>query len=229
MAPILTPAVTAPLVYHVPEGAQPPAYLNEPGFRLATKIPAEGPDGAPGRLVSPLRDPGSLEVLPAGSGQAWFPIDGNVKMGIFQSLEKPAVLPAQLARAAQRSGHLVTLGDGQQWLIPVARLAMGGCGLPKRRKLNPDGSVVWQVEAQFAALSEHANRCWDYRSGLPVMITDEDLDRFAGEALSVNYRIGTREAIALGLLTDQAHAAIVDALLDVQTIDQIVQAHEKKG
>lgn len=228
MAPILTPAVTAPLVYHIPEGAQPPAYLNEPGFRLAMKPQAEGPDGAPGRLVSPLRDAGSLEVLPPGSGQQWFPIDGSVKVGILQSLEKPALQPAQLARAAQRSGHLVTLGDGQQWLIPVARLAMGGSGLPRRRKLNPDGSIVWQVDAAYRELSDFACKLWDIRRGQQEDVTQAELDQMAAAALTVNYRIGLREAVALGLFSDAGLAGIVNALLDWPEVVRLAEASEKK-
>lgn len=225
MAPILTAALTAPLVYFLTGSARMPEYCNEVGFRIATKSPATGPDGSTGTLASPLTDAGSLEVV---EGQRWFPMAGGIQLGVFQSPEV-RVRPEQLARSQQRPGHLVRLGDGQEWLIPVARLASGGPGLPRRRAIRADGSIGWEVDEAHRELSDFANVAWDFRNGVVCDVTEEDLDRFAAQALAVNYRIGLHEAVALGLFTDVSLRGIVDALLDWPEVLRVIEQATKKA
>ena len=225
MAPILRPATPAPLVYFLPAGIQIPEYCREAGFRPATKSPVAFHTGEIGTLTSPLSDAASLEVA---DGMHWFPIAGKLLLGVFQSPENP-VRPDQLARAEQRPGHLVRLGDGQEWLIPVARLASGGPGLPRRRAIRADGSIGWEVDAAYRELSDFANIAWDARNGAACDVTEDDLDRFAALALGVNYRIGLTEAVALGLFTDISLRGIVDALLDWPEVLRIIEQAEKKA
>jgi hypothetical protein len=130
------------------------------------------------------------------------------------------------------SGHLVTLGDGQRWRVPIARaidaeaeLLTYGNVLPRAVDVDDDGE--WTpagTVARYAPLWEIATSYWHAR------VHAEELDEgikfdFAGErdaalaALAANYRIGKAEVGLLGLFNDQAILQILDALIDMPTFE----------
>ena len=234
---------TATLLYFLTCGAEAPAYaLNEQG-RLTTKEPVTGPDGLIGQLATPCAGIQSLEYMP--TYQRWVNLKcetGNVKseqqeaqvsslksqvwLGVALN-EKPS--PGDLLRAEIRTGHQVKLGDGQFWEIPVARLALGGSGLPRRRVLREDGTAAWEVESAYTDLSAAAERVWQHMQGQSVNLKDVDVDDLCGAALAVNYRLGRPEALALGLLTDSAITALLEALVDMPTVRAILEAQKKSS
>lgn len=219
MIPTVQTLEPAPLLYFAAAGAEVPTYLEKP-FR---KFPSDGPNGLTGTLLSAC--PGSLEYLPAV--QTWVPMAGNGLFLGFQRSELHRLKPATFARSSQIAGHMATLGDGNAWLIPAARLAAGGTNLPRRRAFAPNGSVVWDIEAAFRGLSDFAGLAWDANRGKDVELSQEEMDRYCGEALSVNYRLHWPEAVALGLFTAEGQRAIVSALIDWPTIEAIMTDQKK--
>lgn len=213
-----------PLLYFLTGEAKPPAYAIDHLGRIARKEPASGPGERTGALAAPCA--GSAEYFP--EAQRWARISGDDEAGVWLGVETGARLnPADLARETQRPGHRVTLGDGQEWEIPVARLAAGGCGLPRRRVLREDGSRGWEVEAAYRELSEFGDRVWRILNGEAVQISDDEAEQMFGAALSVNYRLHAPEAVALGLVTDTALRAVLRALVDWPTIERILAAPKK--
>lgn len=209
-----------PLVWFVESGAASPSYLWKPH---AVKVPAIGPGGRMGQLESVL--PGTLEFLEAG--QTWTALPGQpgVWLGVIDGAR---IDPAHLARPTQRPGHWVKLGDGSEWLVPVARLRDGGCALPRRRALTPDGSIGWNVEAEFRGLTDFAGRVWDAHMGQAYSGTEAEIDAMCAAALGVNYALGLMECIVLGLFTDSSQRLIAEALIDWPTVEAILEELKKK-
>lgn len=212
------------IVYFLTGGAKPPAYALDHLGRIARKERALGPNGGTGALVAPCA--GSAEYLP--DRQRWLRIGGTDDAAVWLGvdLQEPPK-PDDLARTHMRQGHQVKLADGNMWEIPVARLALGGIGLPKRRVLNEDGTRGWQVETAYKDLSDLALRVWAMLNGQGGSLSDEELDHICGEALSVNYRIHEQEALALGLLNDDAMRGILRALVDYPTIERLLESEKK--
>lgn len=216
-----------PLLYFVTGTAQVPAYARDGAAPLLTRTPVDGPvPGVLGTLHAPCAGPAHIEYAP--ERQRWIRLEATPAGECWLGVETGAdILPGSLARPQQRTGHPVTLGNGTVWEIPPARLALGGSGLPRRRVLGDDGSPVWAVEPAYQRLSAAAERLWNARQGLPEAITDVQLDEIVGDALSINYRLHSREAIALGLLTDNAVRGVVDALLDWPVVVQVLSDQKK--
>lgn len=219
---------TVPLLYFTTGGADVPPYAYGPDRQITRKTPADGPEGLLGELFTPCRMLCDLAYLPAA--QHWQELPAaNGKGRFFIGVSTTVNLaPADVARDEQRQGHPVTLGDGQSWHIPTARLCLGGTHLPKRRVIRADGSRAWEVEAEYRDLCDFCDRAWLWRQGDGPAITYDELDEVCGRALAINYRLGMREAVLLGLFTDAGMLAILDALLDVPTLQSIVTAEHKK-
>lgn len=223
----------APLHYFLVGEAQAP---EQAGTQLRKNpVPMRGPaDGQLGILCTPCAGFAPCEYRP--EEQTWREISGKGKeesgkggaiwLGVAKDLA-PHDLPALFARAEQRPGHLVRLGDGRDWQITPARLALGGSGLPRRRVLQDDGARGWAVEEAYRHLAEQGERIWQQLNGQPSGLTDADVDAICGAALAVNYRLGTIEALALGLLTDAGITKLLEALVDMPTVHQILEAQKK--
>jgi hypothetical protein len=210
----------AGILYFLEGGAKEPAYAAGGGSR---KSNTDGPDERRGTLFTPQA--GLFDLAYDADNQRWVKIADGTWLGIDK---RGRVRPEQLARAEMRPGHKVLLGNSA-WEIPVARLAIGGCGLPRRRVLNQDGTKAWEVEEQYRDVCVFADRAWAYHSGHGVIMGEEEIDTAAALALGINYRIGELEAIALGLFTDVGLRNIVWALIDGPTIDATLAAQKKSN
>lgn len=220
----------APLLYWLPSGHPVPAHLVDPGFSPPRKALASEPEdpgntGArvQGALVTPCRGPFDLNVEP--DFQTWHKRPSGCWIGVDR---RAKLDPAVFARDTQRTGHMVKLG-GASWLIPCARLAGGGLGLPKRRAFGPDGAATWEVEAAYKGLSDAAEQWWQIFmcGGSDAGLTDALVDGWCGAALSVNYRLGADDAIALGLFDDATQARVMAALIDLPTINSFLASQKK--
>lgn len=144
--------------------------------------------------------------------------------------------PEQLVRSRIIPGHAVRLGDGREWIIPVARNAGGVCTLPIRmaRERNPqDGQMRWvtrSVHDRHAALWGMAQRVWDTASGEGQMSMEEAAE-MACRALAENYRICPALIEAMELFTTETYREVLYTLIDIQTIRrsrEIIEGAEAK-
>lgn len=212
------------VLYFLTGDAQVPGYVNDSIGRLARKAQAVGPGERTGALVSPTA--GSAEYLPYR--QRWIKLSGTDEAGVWlgvDTLTPPK--PQDLARGTVQPGHMVTMGDGNAWEIPVARLATGVSGLPRRRVITDDGTRAWQVLDAYQALSDFAGKVWELVNGRLPGLPDDEVDRMCGAAMAVNYRMGDAEAIQMGLFTDESVRATMRALVDWPTIKEIIEAEKK--
>lgn len=146
--------------------------------------------------------------------------------------------PDCLARPQQIGGHLVTLGDGREWLAPVARLASGVPNLPRRARIGPEGAwVLGDVIDRYAALWGRTERIFDaymsqVRTGSSGLSIAEAMP-VAIEALALNYRLNAGLCDVLGLFDSSNWLSVVEALIDVPTFVRLMremqEAESKKN
>jgi len=165
---------------------------------------------------------------PAGPGLKVAPGDPGPWVGFYS--ECPP-MPDDLARERMLEGHRVTLGDENDWLIPIAR----GCqndeselvfyqALPTRVGVDDEGNWIADgVLPKYAVLWQIAGAYWDAivgsLSGDDLQAADlefdfEDANDKALTALAANYRIGKVEVAMLGLFDNQMISQVLLALID---------------
>ncbi len=215
------------------------AFDRKPAARQVTA----GPDRLAGWICA---DEGSVPIAQTGyyaDRQTWRKIPGREAwIGRYQDVP---IAPEDLARPEQLGGHLVTLADGREWLVPVARGAADEAGqlvwynpLPHTSKLDDAGRWVrGDVVDRYRPLWELAVE-WDNALASALAQTDDDAqddDRVsliiefenvhpaAVRALAFNYRIGDCEADALGLLTEKLAAEVLGATVDLPTRLEIIK------
>ncbi len=203
-----------------------------------------GPDGNPGVVVA---DPESVpDIGYYADRQTWRKIPGSRNWLGYLTHNRPT--PADLQRDQVLDGHWITLADGNEWLVPIARGSVeetfetpGGAkdtrlawcrNLPEATSIDDDEGhwIRDGVLARYRPLWDTATRWWDARSGAKIPDAEEgkptrvtfDFDGTndgALLALQANYRVSKIEAAALGLFDDQCVVEILDALIDWPTIE----------
>jgi hypothetical protein len=202
-----------------------------------------GPDGARGTIISTktvadesgfgyYADRQTWQKIPPGSPGH----DAGVWMGFHHGAK---LSPADLARRQQLSGHWVELADCNQWLCPIARrvrdaeeqmtwynalpqtLALTAAGEWSAEQVLPRFAPLWQVALDWFDAISGADTTGDQA----IVVFRNTIDA-AALALSANYRIERAEAAALGLLTYENAKTILNALIDLPTIDAWIK---KKG
>jgi len=239
-------------LYFLPECADPPELgdLRKLGLGYAfEKTPAatikgngSGPGGLSGMVIGASND---LEYVPAR--QTWRRVpsvecrvssateaDGNAIENRKSPIANPPWVgmwndnppaPEELIRRDVLVGHSVRLGDGREWIAPVARgWADGGGwfnGLPHRFDLDDAGQWTRRsIVAAYAELWEIATWFWDAfvgsnaEAGTTVMLNNAKVNDGAIAALAANYRIGRLEAAMAGLLEDRSAVEVLKALID---------------
>lgn len=185
-----------------------------------------GPDGASGVIVA---RPAVERVGYYPDTQVWKQC-GDRPVWIGWSKDHPPT-PEHLERRDMMRGHLVTLADGNQWRIPVARAwsAEDGQGsvyiaLPRYRELVDGEWTQGDVVPQFMALYAAASKWWTVWMQIceqldgKVELTFADETDYAVLALRANYYIDRFEVAALKLLVDSSVLEILNALIDWPTI-----------
>ena len=142
--------------------------------------------------------------------------------------------PADLQREPLLDGHLVKLGDGNEWLVPVARL------LPEALVHSPeDGWSTCRLEA-YAWLWDIAETFWEEfaasvqesttpADGERVAVKLSDASDMAARVLGANYRVGLPEISGLGLFRTDTPVDILLALCDWPTLRKKAEALAREG
>lgn len=148
--------------------------------------------------------------------QEWSEVAGGAYWIGYYRDAKPG--PDDLGRAEQYGGHAVRLADGNEWLVPIVRLAGGDTGLPKAVKWGKDGALIQTVLPQYAELCIHGEELAE--QVLENGVIDGDIDYLASlcvSALALNYRISKWETSALSLFTTPIIQSVLEAMIDVPT------------
>jgi len=198
-------------------------------IRCGPWTPVEDPEKTPaaqaGLLIGPPGCDGPVRYDPAA--QDWYPAGPDAGPDFFFGFDRnrpPG--PGDLQRVEILAGAPVRLGDGAEWIIPIARQ------LPRRRTLSRDGHPEARVLEKFAALFDMALEVWDQYDRLARIVrarqvaaepeaddlasamTPEREEEILVAAIRANYRIGYWETRALGLLDDNCEQEILRVLID---------------
>ena len=207
----------------------------------ARRVMANGPDGGAGVVVvdqGRQRQPGHYS-----DRQKWLKIPGNPADAWVGRYTDQPVLPEDVARHEQLSGHQMRLADGQDWLVPVAR----GCGetrdgqpvlyqaVPARMALDEEGNWIdGELIDRYKPLWSIATEWWDRFMAIGKAAAEEgsepeetfDFDRRANAAvdvLAVNYRLARAEVALLGLFDGDTPRSVLDATVDMPTIQEWIK------
>lgn len=213
------------LLYFLPEGGLKPAAFAAArheifgGETLAERFVNGGPGGVNGCICAHPDDPAPRYLSEA---QRWAQQPGGWWLGC---LTDTPPTPADLQREAMRRGHGVTLADGHQWEIPVARLWTTEDGnvvfaptAPRAFARGEDGQIMFAEGAGLQWFMADAARFWD--AGLHNFQGEYGLDAasifaMALRALAINYRVGADEILFLQLLDEEKAIRVMQAVIDL--------------
>jgi hypothetical protein len=188
-----------------------------------------GPDKGEGVVLALGRHEAEVGYYP--DRQRWQRLAGTPAAWIgLPPADAPQPGPAELARSTQLAGHEVELLDGRRWLAPAARAYVEQDGhlrwlaqLPQRLELDPEGR--WRagdVIGRHAFLWDLAEKWEETKRAAAVgdgktLVEWQELVDGAVAVLGANYHLGRGEVAALGLLSEAAAIAVLDALVDWPT------------
>jgi len=198
--------------------------------RPAQVVANKGPSGAPGVVIAGRGvETAALGYYP--QRQRWAGCGLGASVGLDNSLPLPG--PGDLLRPSPLRGHEVTLGDGNAWLIPVARATVDAledalpyyCALPCASQLEEGEWVPGEVFPEYEELWGLALKWWDAIAGAVLdadsgsaMFDFGDMHSAAVKALAASYFIGAHEAALLRLLSGPHCRLILDALVDMPVV-----------
>lgn len=188
-----------------------------------------GPDGGAGALA--FWDALSQDRVPRPTinkeSQVWQAAKpcGDLQAGRFwlgYEKSRPPT-PECLSRRHQHPGEAVTLNDGNEWLIPVARQ------LPRVLGLDESGNVGSRVDDSYREFFEQAYAIFDLfdlTGDGNATLPHKDGYEFASLALSINYRVNRDVCDFLGLIGTKS---LFDIPKVVCELEKLLPVLEKKS
>jgi hypothetical protein len=179
---------------------------------------AAGPgDRGPG-VVAAWRRPGQVQMGYQPERQAWLPAAasgedlaaGRYWIGFWT--DSPPT-PKDLARPYPQAGHRVTLGDGSEWLLPIAK------ALDADMILADDGTWRFEPQRRFHAFWLDYLKWFQFfgNAGPEDLIDFADAADFVLAGLRVNYRLAPEAASHLRLFTKEN---VLTSLMAIMGIDR---------
>lgn len=195
--------------YYLPKNVKTEALPVEPTTRREV---ITGPDGGAGYVVADHDKhvgyyPKKQQWRQGQNKNYWLGFDGPVD-------------PKDLQKKELIDGHYITLNDGNQWLIPVARSFPTGTRLPQVLLLGPNGELISESLPAYASFSQEMERVWDVFTDPDnnEALSMEEAWKIAVNALSINYHIQGEEVSFLKILTTNNVTDILKAVVDIPTL-----------
>jgi hypothetical protein len=129
--------------------------------------------------------------------------------------------PEFLARSPLVSGYDTVLGDGLAWTCPTIRKGGRAPNLPRTMGLDAAGEFAMRIIPAFDWAWELSGEIFDRVFGSQEMSWSEAY-RLAVSALSLNYRVGPREASQLGLITTENFQRVAEAVVDWDVVKELL-------
>ncbi len=120
--------------------------------------------------------------------------------------------PVKLERDLQLSGIMITLGDGNKWRIPTARMITGGTILPQSICYS-NRKMKYKVKSQYIDFYNAGERLCQYICGEDVEFSDVDMLDIVYQAIMLNYNVGFDEINILELVSTDLFSAITFAII----------------
>lgn len=191
-----------------------------------------GPDKSNGLVVADSKRIPDHLIRYHADRQTWRRMPGSEAWAGFYTDDPP--LPRDLLRPAALRGHPVELGDGNTWIVPIARairedndMPVPVMAVPTVSGLDDDGNwTQGDVAARYRPLWDVACQWWDIKAqaaGQDAPVTFAESHDAALVALATNYYVGKVEIVLRGLFSWHAVTRILDATVDWPTIQDFME------
>jgi hypothetical protein len=183
----------------------------------------KGPDGGPGCAVwwgVAGYIPGKLKWIPS------IERDGS-PAGAYWIGYDPQAMPApyELAWKNRFDGYAITLGDGNEWVIPSAGM------LPRVRRLNPEGRLYFALSGAFDWYWSEAAQWFDVYANASLDAINLTLDGscwdYAARALGINYRMPPELPLILSLFDTTNIIRVIGATIQALRPEDVAELIKK--
>ncbi len=159
----------------------------------------ETPAGEPANPIGYYPDRQEWRVAPGGAYWVGYNLDAPPR-------------PADLARRDVLPHYTLTLGDGQDWEVPIAREGVAGSPLPHILDMDDELRVIRIPDPRFATFAKQADKFWGFMCDVAASASeqiaavmaqvphdrvdsygDEDFWALATTALGLLYRVSNAE------------------------------------
>lgn len=175
-----------------------------------------------GLLIAPFQDT-TVRYVPAV--QRWDRVGEKVWIGVDKR-----TTPADLVRPQPFDGKFVRMGDGNDWLVPVANPFVATCSLPFWEKLDWRKRWVKEIQDNFKGLADRAAHiAADMRAqiadnGTGASVSDSEGRTLIADALACNYDVTLEELSALRVFSESTSAEALLAVIDWNEIERVLLA-----
>jgi hypothetical protein len=193
---------------------------------IASSQPPSGGPMEAGRGSYVSRSDVHIGNLP---GYQWVPISESVLFGW-----KPGAEPSTYARPSQLPGELVTMADGNQWMVPTAyEWHVIGDGprmttnLPRSWAYSDNqwmpGDVLAKYSKLWSSAVEVANKYFGAADKESAGVTIADVFNMTALALQANYYVSPVECGLLGILSDtkEVMSGVINAVFGMKRLEEL--------
>lgn len=203
--------------------------LGDAGFshRGITTFPLDGTNGYL-IAVTPGKDGKAAKCGYYPDAQVWCKVrgaDGKVTHWIgYEKASPPG--PADLARPEMVDGYPVKLADKREWVIPCVHVPL--TTLPRIFRPDENGEADLSVASQYDDVCKMGAQ-WFEDVGSQKKFVLKEYFEFTAALLAINYRLGQREILELGLISDASASidGILGAALGFNAIMAEIEAQKK--
>lgn len=162
---------------------------------------------------------------------------GRLWIGYYKD-NKPT--PKNFLRKDYIDGYYLELGDGKEWIIPIARRFQKGCLLPKGTMMLVADRLDEFVIEKYLPLQKIAEQLFvhfgldedkEFRKDDGFLCDNISFYKTCSEVLATNYNLDYREIGVLKLFTTENTIDILKLVVDMPYIDRLVanlKSAEKK-
>lgn len=195
------------------------------GCSIAACGTFDGPGDTGGQILAHGGD-GAVEFNRAT--QIWMKINDRAWLGMAKDPRmRPGPDELQID-GGLIDGHMVRLGDGREWIVPIIRFANGDTRLPRVLKI-VNGEAVYMVREQCRPLFNFSRFVVEASiEGEGGNIPPAQVLWFASSALALNYRVSEYEISALELIDTLNLPRMCDAAVDGPAFRAMLEEFEKK-
>ncbi|MCK5127543.1 MAG: hypothetical protein KAR42_14905 [candidate division Zixibacteria bacterium] len=216
----------APILYYFPDNKIPEAfqYRFENG-KTSRSGPGPG-NNVNGLLIAPFRTDHEnvCEIKYDEKTQKWH------KRKDFWIGFRRDIKPEDILRDSIVPGYHVNLGNGKNFIIPVALLDTPNFSLPSYEVPDESGKWQWRPDEKYEHLSIFAQKIWDATNeeGEFEFEDENKLRTICCQMIAVNYNITDIECGLLKLLNLSAYKGICQAVVDQPGAEKILEVMEGK-
>lgn len=169
---------------------------------------------------------GSFRINFENSVQSWQDIPGT-PLSIGYNIDNPPT-PQDFMKPEIVPGHNLLLGDGNEYIIPIARRYQVGCLLPYDMLMLVHGKLQKVTIERYLELQQIAEKIAIWQGFMPgdkkdisFIDTDEKFFLVCCKVLATNYNLDYREISILKLFNNINIVKVLQYVVDLPYLDEV--------